>query len=363
MTGITYQQQLSDKQHYLEQLFADCAFPPIQIFTSPASHYRMRAEFRIWHEGDSCSYAMFTPGEKASSGNVCKIRDFAIAHENINSLMPVLLSKIQAREELKTRLFQVEFLTTLAGDTLVTLIYHKKLDDVWAQSAKSLATELNIQILGRSRGQKVVLERDYVIERLKVHNEIFEYKQFEGGFTQPNAEVCQSMLGWAVDVAQLINGGDLLELYCGNGNFTLPLSRQFHKVLATEVSKTSVQAAHWNIENNHINNIALARLSAEEFTEAFTGIRTFRRLASEQINLADYQFSTVFVDPPRAGIDHDTLKLLQKFDNIIYVSCNPVTLHENLQTLLATHSVKQAAMFDQFPFTPHIESGVWLKRR
>ncbi|KES12009.1 SAM-dependent methyltransferase related to tRNA (uracil-5-)-methyltransferase, partial [Snodgrassella alvi SCGC AB-598-P14] len=168
----------------------------------------------------------------------------------------------------------------------VTLIYHKKLDDVWAQSAKSLATELNIQILGRSRGQKVVLERDYVIERLKVHNEIFEYKQFEGGFTQPNAEVCQSMLGWAVDVAQSINGGDLLELYCGNGNFTLPLSRQFHKVLATEVSKTSVQAAHWNIENNHINNIALARLSAEEFTEAFTGIRTFRRLASEQINLA-----------------------------------------------------------------------------
>lgn len=363
MTGIIYQQQLSDKQHYLEQLFADCAFPPIQIFTSPPSHYRMRAEFRIWHEGDSCSYAMFTPGEKASSSNVCKIRDFAIAHENINSLMPVLLDKIQAREELKTRLFQVEFLSTLAGDTLVTLIYHKKLDDVWAQSAKSLATELNIQILGRSRGQKVVLERDYVIERLKVHNEIFEYKQFEGGFTQPNAEVCQSMLGWAVDVAQLINGGDLLELYCGNGNFTLPLSRQFHKVLATEISKTSVQAAYWNIENNHINNIALARLSAEEFTEAFTGIRTFRRLVSEQINLADYQFSTVFVDPPRAGIDHDTLKLLQKFDNIIYVSCNPVTLHENLQTLLATHSVKQAAMFDQFPFTPHIESGVWLKRR
>ncbi|MCO6507211.1 MAG: tRNA (uridine(54)-C5)-methyltransferase TrmA [Snodgrassella sp.] len=363
MTTAAYQQQLSDKQLYLEHLFADCAFPPVQVFTSPASHYRMRAEFRIWHDGDECSYAMFTPGEKASAGNVHKLCNFSVAHENINSLMPKLLDCIQASELLKARLFQVEFLTTLAGDTLVTLIYHKKLDDGWMHAASKLAAELGVQVLGRSRGQKVVLERDYVIERLNVNQEIFQYKQLEGGFTQPNAEVCQSMLSWAVNVAQTINTGDLLELYCGNGNFTLPLSRHFRRVLATEVSKTSVQAARWNIAINQITNIALARLSAEEFTEAYTGVRTFQRLASEHINLADYQFSSVFVDPPRAGIDQATLELLQKFDNIIYVSCNPVTLHENLQILLTTHEVKRAAMFDQFPFTPHIESGVWLKKR
>ncbi|PIT10121.1 tRNA (uridine(54)-C5)-methyltransferase TrmA [Snodgrassella alvi] len=363
MTTAAYEQQLSDKQLYLDKLFADCAFPPVQVFNSPASHYRMRAEFRIWHDGDECSYAMFTPGEKASASNVHKLRHFSIAHENINSLMPKLLDCIQANELLKARLFQVEFLTTLAGDTLVTLIYHKKLDDNWVQAARMLAEVLGVQILGRSRGQKVVLERDYVIERLTVDNKVLQYKQLEGGFTQPNAIVCQYMLSWATSVAQAINTGDLLELYCGNGNFTLPLSRHFRCVLATEVSKTSVQAARWNIKTNQINNIALARLSAEEFTEAYTGVRNFQRLVNEQICLSDYQFSTVFVDPPRAGIDQATLELLQKFDNIIYVSCNPVTLHENMQILLTTHEVKRAAMFDQFPFTPHIESGVWLQKR
>lgn len=362
MTSAAYQQQLTEKQLYLNKLFADCAFPEMQVFTSPASHYRMRAEFRIWHDGETCSYAMFAPGEKAGNSNVKKLRHFAVAHKNIDSLMPVMLDCIQTNELLKSRLFQVEFLTTLAGDTLVSLIYHKKLNNDWMQAAKALASELGIQIIGRSRGQKVVLERDYVIERLSVDNEVFQYKQLEGGFTQPNAVVCESMLSWATNVAKAIPMGDLLELYCGNGNFTLPLARHFRRVLATEVSKTSVQAARWNIDINQIHNIAIARLSAEEFTEAYTGVRTFKRLVSEQINLADYEFSTVFVDPPRAGIDADTLQLLQKFDNIIYVSCNPVTLHDNLQTLLTTHQVRQAAMFDQFPFTPHIESGVWLQR-
>ena len=134
-------------------------------------------------------------------------------------------------------------------------------------------------------------------------------------------------------------------------------------MLATELSKTSVQAAQWNIEANGAANIRLARLSAEEFTQAYHGVRTFRRLLEQGIELADYAFSTVFVDPPRAGIDDATLRLLQNFDNIIYVSCNPETLHANLATLTQTHRIERAALFDQFPFTPHIESGVLLRRR
>ena len=133
--------------------------------------------------------------------------------------------------------------------------------------------------------------------------------------------------------------------------------------MATELSKTSVQAAHWNIEANGAANIRLARLSAEEFTQAYQGVRRFRRLQEQGIGLADYAFSTVFVDPPRAGIDDATLRLLQNFDNIIYVSCNPETLHANLATLTQTHGIERAALFDQFPFTPHIESGVLLRRR
>jgi len=133
--------------------------------------------------------------------------------------------------------------------------------------------------------------------------------------------------------------------------------------LATEVSKTSVQAAQWNIEANGADNIRIARLSAEEFTEAFNGSREFRRLQEQQIDLAEYGFSTVFVDPPRAGVDDDTLKLLARFERIIYISCNPETLAANLHTLSQTHRIRACALFDQFPFTPHIESGVVLVRK
>ena len=91
------------------------------------------------------------------------------------------------------------------------------------------------------------------------------------------------------------------------------------------------------------------------------GVREFRRLKG--VNLDDYQFSTIFVDPPRAGLDQETLELVQQFDNILYISCNPETLADNMETLHQTHQIKRFALFDQFPYTHHIELGVLLQRR
>ena len=73
--------------------------------------------------------------------------------------------------------------------------------------------------------------------------ERFSYRQKEGAFSQPNAQVCQKMLTFAVECTRGAPSPDvdLLELYCGNGNFTAPLSRNFRKVVGTEISKASVQ--------------------------------------------------------------------------------------------------------------------------
>jgi tRNA (uracil-5-)-methyltransferase len=79
--------------------------------------------------------------------------------------------------------------------------------------------------------------------------------------------------------------------------------------------------------------------------------------------LADYNFSTIFVDPPRAGLDPHTTSIAQRFDNILYISCNPETLRENLKTITQTHSIKAFAIFDQFPYTHHVECGVVLQRK
>ncbi|WP_416191089.1 tRNA (uridine(54)-C5)-methyltransferase TrmA [Neisseria sp. CCUG12390] len=357
-----YRQQLNDKIRYLQDLFRGLDFPDIQVFESPEKHYRMRAEFRVWHEGDEIFYAMFERGQKASGASLVRCDRFDAADRSINELMPRLIAAVNGSPILKNRWYAVEFLATLSGEMLVTMIYHKKLDAEWEAAARALQDELGVWIIGRSRGQKLVLAQDFVTETLRVGNQDFRYRQIEGSFTQPNARVCEKMLAWACESAQGL-GGDMLELYCGNGNFTLPLAKQFRRVLATEVSKTSVNAALWNIEANRSGNVKIARLSAEEFTEAYTKNREFRRLQEQGVELADYEFSTIFVDPPRAGIDDETLKLVAQFDNVIYISCNPETLRANLEKLSQTHTVARAALFDQFPFTHHIESGVLLKRK
>lgn len=356
----SYQQQLDAKVERISQQFQEFDTPTLEVFDSPEQHFRMRAEFRIWHTDTDMFYAMFERNDDQQK-TVVRIDEFPIASKSINDLMPKLLDELKAESILSKRLFEVDFLATLKGEMLVTLIYHCKLDEAWQKAAKILSEKLNIKIFGRSRGQKVILTDDYVVEALTVHERTYQYKQIESSFTQPNAIVCQKMLQWACDVAGQ-SDQDLLELYCGNGNFTLPLSTHFNRVLATELAKSSVYAAEWNIEKNQINNIQVARLSAEEFTQAFNGEREFRRLQEAEIDLKHYTFDTVFVDPPRAGIDDDTLKLLQRFERVIYISCNPDTLHDNLKVLTQTHRITRFALFDQFPYTHHVESGVLLEK-
>ncbi|MHB1375214.1 MAG: tRNA (uridine(54)-C5)-methyltransferase TrmA [Thauera sp.] len=352
-----YDSQLAEKAARLQALLAPFAAPAAQVFDSPREHYRLRAEFRLWREDGQRHYAMFEPGDKHKA---ILIDEFPIASRRINELMPQLKAAWQASEVLSFKLFQVEFLTTLAGDALITLAYHRPLDEAWQAAAEQLAAQLGVSLVGRSKGKRVVIGRDYVEEELVVAGRSFRYRQPEGAFTQPNGEVCQKMLNWAFDALGQ-RDDDLLELYCGNGNFTLPLATRVRRVLATEISKTSVNAALANIADNGIDNIELVRLSAEELTQALNEVRPFRRLAD--IDLKSYDFGSVFVDPPRAGMDPDTCELTRRFERILYISCNPETLAQNIAQLADTHRIERCALFDQFPYTHHMESGVLLVRR
>lgn len=361
MSLANYSEQLQEKIERIEAQFNSFQPPALAVYPSPEQHFRMRAEFRIWHEQDDMFYAMFERSAEDNSKKVIRIDQFPIADQQINQLMPRLLEQLKADPVLRKRLFEVHFLCSLKGEMLVSLIYHRPLEQDWQIAAQQLTQQLGIKLIGRSRKQKFVFSDEFIIEELQVFEQRYQYKQFESSFTQPNAKVCEKMLTWACEAAAGSNQ-DLLELYCGNGNFTLPLSKHFNRVLATEIAKSSVYAAQWNIEKNQIDNIQIARLSAEEFTQAYQGSRQFRRLEEAQIDLQSYQFDSVFVDPPRAGIDVDTLNLLQNFQRIIYISCNPDTLYDNLQHLTQTHRISKFALFDQFPYTHHVECGVLLEK-
>ncbi len=351
-----YSALLAEKVARVEALLSPYSPPtPLVIESSPTA-FRMRAEFRMWHEGDDLDYVMFRKGDRKTP---VAIESFPIACKNIQSLMPKLQSSLKNNTQLRKKLFQVEFLSTLAGDTLITLIYHRKLDEEWDEQALLLASELKVQIVGRSRKQKRILDREYVEESLPINSKDYYYRQYEQAFTQPNGHVNIRMIEWACECATGLDG-DLLELYCGNGNFTLPLAEHFSQVIATELSKTSIRAARENLKSNAVENIQMIRLSAEEVTQAMRGERTFRRLAELPQPLTDYNLKTVFVDPPRAGLDSETEKMVATFDSIIYISCNPETLAGNLEFLSTSHRIEKFALFDQFPYTDHMECGVLL---
>jgi len=355
--SANYQQQLSEKVNQYKNLMAEAGIqiPELEIYHSEPFGFRMRAEFRVWHEGGKAHYAMNKPGEKRPY----IIQDFPIGSTLINQLMPKIMAVVNANPNLSRKLFSMEYLTTTTNQALITLIYHRPLDEQWQLAAEQLQTEFTIKVIGRSRKQKVLLSDDFVTETLVVNGKSYSYQQVEASFTQPNAQVNQKMLTWASDCLS-DSSGDLLELYCGNGNFTAVLAQHFDQVLATEISKVSVNSATANFAANKIDNVTIARLSSEEFTQALNRQRAFRRLAD--VNLDSFNFSTIFVDPPRAGLDSGTEKLVTEMDHILYISCNPQTLAENLKQITKTHKVVKAALFDQFPWTHHIESGVYLER-
>ena len=318
-----YSELLAKKTENLTALLAPFNAPVLDVFASEPSHFRMRAEFRVWHDkneqGDNELYhIMFDQATKQRY----RVDNFPIANELINRMMQALLAEIHGNEILTRKLFQVDYLSTLSGE--------------------------------------IALDCDFVEEILPLAGKNYVYRQVENSFTQPNAEMNIKMLEWARDCTKN-STGDLLELYCGNGNFSIALADNFRKVLATEISKSSVQSAQYNIEKNGVDNLQIIRMSAEEFTQAMNGVREFNRLKG--INLKSYECNTIFVDPPRAGLDQATLDMVQAYERILYISCNPETLADNLKQLSQTHKIERAALFDQFPYTHHIESGVWLIRK
>ena len=350
---LDYNAQCAHKQEAMRTLFASLHVKEFDFFASPSEHYRGRSEFRIWKEGETISYAM---GAVDKKGAVC-IESCPKVEMKIYTLMPKLLQQIEASMLLREKLFAIEFLAS-SNHLLVTLIYHKPLHVEWDNEAKMLETMFGISIIGRSRGMKRVLSQDFVEDRFEIAGKTYRYHIIEGGFSQPNRFMNQKMISWVL--SHLENCEDLLELYCGYGNFTIPMAGKFKKVLATEISKTSIASALQNCELNQTRNISFLRMSAEELTSALKKEREYNRLKG--INLEDYAFSHVFVDPPRSGMDEASLEFISQFENIIYISCNPKTLKRDLEVLSQQYAILHFALFDQFPNTEHLESGVILKR-
>ncbi|MBD3809274.1 MAG: tRNA (uridine(54)-C5)-methyltransferase TrmA [Sulfuricurvum sp.] len=350
-----YKAQLERKVSAVKDMFKPFYNRDLFIAQSPEEHYRSRAEFKIYHNNGGMSYAM----SRLDRQGAVQIERCSIVSPHIVNVMEKLLPQITDLG-IAHKLFGVDFLTSRDGEMTISMLYHRALDEEWRAKALELEKRLGVYVIGRSRKQKVILSQDYVTETLCIGGRDYRYVHIENSFTQPNPKVNEQMIGWSLEQLEGI-GGDLLELYCGAGNFTIPFASKFDRVLATEISKASIYAAKQNMALNGVENIEFVRLSAEEFTQALDGVRAFRRL--EGLKMSQYHLKTLFVDPPRAGLGEEPCAFASRFDHLLYISCNPKTLLRDLEMLSQTHTVDAMAAFDQFPYTHHLEMGVKLTKK
>ena len=407
--GGSYEDQILYKKQLIGDKFREFFDGEFEFFASSPQNYRIRAEFGIWHDiwhgAFDLAYTMGGARSKKILINECPKVALPIAN-----LMPRLLEALRRSEALKERLFGVEFISCSSG-ILATLLYHKRLGEREQEAICELADKLGIRVMARARGQKLLSGELSLTDELCVDGRVYKFRFGENAFIQPNRGVNEKMIAWARSCVDFGKEGtnevraaqnfavknsiaensvaqnssheqsaprnsscekhavrpessaarDLLELYCGHGNFTIPLADKFNRVLASEISKSSIANARINCKLNGVCNAQFVRLSADELMSAFARRREFERLKG--IDIFSYDFSHVLIDPPRAGLEPSVIDFIKNFQNLIYISCNPQTLFENLRSLCTTHEVRRFAIFDQFAHTAHIECGVLLRRR
>lgn len=284
--------------------------------------------------------------------------------------MQLLKKHIFNYKYLTEKLFEADFLSNQAGELVLALNYHKKLDEELFKSlAASLKEDfkkdgLSVDFIGRAKKQEILVNTNTILETIHTRDKDFYLYQVEGNFSQPNIYACQHMVQFARDCCTDCKQVDLIELYCGSGTFTVCLADLFRKVMSTEVSRVPTLTALKNIEKNGIENTKLARLSAVEVAQALEGVREFNRLKLADIDIKEYDFKTLLIDPPRSGLEHkEALDFTAKFDRVIYISCGPQSLVSDLTYLTKTHRIEKLSFFDQFPYTEHLETGVLLVRK
>lgn len=170
-----------------------------------------------------------------------------------------------------------------------------------------------------------------------------EYRFHPLDFTQINLEMNRLMIKQAIKLLELKEDETVLDLFCGIGNFTLPIARHAKRVTGIEGSAEMVDRAWENAKHNHIENVEFYAANLTSTTEA-AWIK---------------HHDKVLLDPPRTGAKEILPCIKQiKPKKIVYVSCNPATLARDAGELVHEYGYKfrNAGIMNMFPHTTHIEA-------
>ena len=184
--------------------------------------------------------------------------------------------------------------------------------------------------------------KDYIMEELLG----LKFKISPFSFFQTNTKGAESLYSIVRDYIGESNNKVVFDLYCGTGTIGQIAASNAKKVVGIELIEEAVEAAK---ENAKLNNLDNCEFLAGDVAEIIKNVKD--------------KPDTIILDPPRSGVHPKALEYVIKFNakEIIYVSCNPKTLVENLNTLIgAGYKIVESSVKDMFPNTPHAEAIVKL---
>ncbi len=302
---LNYEAQLSAKAEIVKDCFHRLAgfdVPEIEVVPSPNQwRYRARATWQLDSFEQTIGYY------ERGSRRVCDVVDCAVLVPELQGTLEQVRSS-KAPKELK------------------------HLDAVVGDEGTSLAPAFD----GFQTNEL----------SLRIGNE--EYTFNAEAFFQVNHSVLTHLLEFALTDLQ---GEVALDLYCGVGLFTLPLSRRFKRVIGVESNPVATRFARRNLQNSGLDNATIQTAMLSEWFRSKTSTRQ--------------PIDFLLLDPPRAGAESVVIKSIVdlKPSRICYVSCDPATLARDTKKLIAGgYRLDSIRAFDMFPQTHHVETVVHLQK-
>ncbi|BAQ76213.1 23S rRNA m(5)U1939 methyltransferase [Pseudomonas sp. Os17] len=339
---LPHAEQLALKQRMLAEQLSKVAGVEPEVWAAPLSGpefgYRRRA--RVAVRWDAKGKQLEVGFRAAGSQDIVAIDDCPVlvqALQPIMSRLPAMLRRLSKPQALG----HVEL---FSGSALALLLRHMApLSESDLAILKDFCDFHQAQLWLQGEGEPQPLDPSQTLGyRLETWDLHLAYRP--GDFVQVNAGVNEAMVAQALKWLAPQPQERVLDLFCGLGNFALPLARQVREVVAVEGVAAMVARAADNAASNNLHNT-----------------RFFQADLSQPLSAAEWVdegFSAVLLDPPRDGA-FEVVRHLASLGakRLVYVSCNPATLaRDTVELIKQGYRLKRAGILDMFPQTAHVEA-------